>query len=301
MKPHQPREDRAMFGLGLMAVAVALFTSIDTSAKWLILSGLPIMQVVFVRYAGHFIAALIMFIPREGLSAFRAVHPGLQFLRAIFLLLSTAFNFAALKYLPITVTTAIYFASPILITILSVLFLGERIGLKRVLAILVGFGGVLIVVAPWGATFHPAMFLSLTALCCASGYFVMTRKLAGVEANSTSQLWAAGIATLALMPFGIPGWVWPDSVTGWFVLTFIGLFAAVGHAFAVTAHRYADASSLAPVTYMQAIYATFAGLVVFGNIPGWNTAIGTAVIIASGIYIWQRERALSKRPTPPIP
>jgi len=290
-----------MFGLGLMCVAVAMFTSIDTSAKWLILSGLPIMQVVFVRYAGHFIAALFMFIPREGLSAFRAVHPGLQFLRAIFLLLSTAFNFAALKYLPITVTTAIYFASPILITILSVLFLGERIGLKRILAILVGFGGVMIVVAPWGAAFHPAMFLSLSALCCASGYFVMTRKLAGVEANSTSQLWASGIATLALLPFGLPGWVWPDSITGWLVLSFIGLFAAVGHAFAVTAHRYADASSLAPVTYMQAIYATFAGLVVFGNVPGWNTAVGTAIIIASGIYIWQRERALSKRTTPPIP
>ncbi|MFN3824657.1 MAG: DMT family transporter [Pseudorhodobacter sp.] len=164
-----------------------------------------------------------------------------------------------------------------------------------------GFAGVLIVVAPWGATFHPAMLLSLAALCCASGYFVMTRRLAGVEANSTSQLWASGIATLALLPFGLVGWVWPETGTGWLVMTFIGIFAAVGHAIAVAAHRYADASSLAPVTYVQAIYATAAGFIVFGTAPGWNTAAGTAIIIGSGIYIWRRERALSKRPTPPIP
>ncbi|WP_237684711.1 DMT family transporter [Szabonella alba] len=281
-----------MFGLGLMCIAMALFTSIDTSAKWLILSGLPIMQVVFVRYAGHFIASLVMFLPREGLSAFRAVHPGLQFLRALFLLASTAFNFAALKYLPITITTAIYFASPIVITILSVAFLGEKIRLKRALAILVGFVGVLIVVAPWGADFHPAMLLSLSALICASSYFVLTRRLAGVEANSTSQLWASGIATLALIPFGLPGWVWPATVTDWLVMLFIGIFAAVGHGLAVTAHRYAPASTLAPVTYVQAIYATASGLLVFGNLPGWGTALGTAIIIASGIYIWHRERAL---------
>lgn len=295
MKPHQPREDRPLLGLGFMCVTLALFTGVDTSAKWLILSGLPVMQVVFVRYAGHFLTSALTFLPREGLEAFRSARPGMQFLRSFALLLGTAFNFAALQYLPITVTTAIFFASPIVITILSVLFLGEQIGVKRALAILAGFVGVLIVVAPWGAGFHPAMLLSLGSLLSASTYFVLTRQLAGVDPNSTSQLWASGTATVAFLPFGISAWVWPETATGWMVLIGIGIFAAIGHAIAVAAHRYAAASTLAPMTYIQAIYAAIAGYFVFDSLPGWSTAIGTAVIIASGVYIWWRERALMLR------
>jgi drug/metabolite transporter (DMT)-like permease len=292
MQSPQAREDKPMLGLGLMCVALALFTSIDTSAKWLILSGLPVLQVVFVRYAGHFLASALVFIPREGLSAFRSHAPRLQLLRAFFLLASTVFNFAALKYLPITVTTAIYFSSPIIITILSVLFLGERIGGRRVVAILVGFAGVMVVVQPWGAAFHPAMFFSLGGLLCASSYFVLTRRLAGVESNSTSQLWASGLATLALAPFGLAGWVWPVAAADWFALVMIGIFGAAGHGIAVAAHRFADASSLAPMTYIQVIYATASGFFIFGNLPTWATALGTAIIIASGVYIWKRERDL---------
>jgi drug/metabolite transporter (DMT)-like permease len=286
------REDKPMLGLGLMCMALAMFTLIDTSAKWLILSGLPVLQVVFVRYAGHFIVSALAFVPREGLGAFRSNAPKLQLLRAFLLLASTVFNFAALKYLPITITTAIYFSSPITITILSVLFLGERIGGRRVMAILVGFSGVMVVVQPWGAAFHPAMFLSLGGLLCASSYFVLTRRLAGVESNSTSQLWASGLATLALSPFGFAVWTWPVTGMDWVALCLIGVFGAGGHGIAVAAHRFADASSLAPMTYIQVIYATASGYFIFGNLPTWATALGTAIIIASGVYIWQRERYL---------
>ncbi len=288
----QIREDEPMLGLGLMALALAMFTSIDTSAKWLILSGLPVMQVVFARYAGHFLTSALVFVPREGLGAFRSNAPKLQLLRAGLLLASTVFNFAALKYLPITITTAIYFSSPIIITILSVIFLSERIGGRRLAAILVGFAGVMVVVQPWGAAFHLAMFFSLGGLLCASSYFVLTRRLAGVENNSTSQLWAAGIATITLAPFGLAVWVWPQTGLDWLFLVMIGVFGATGHGVAVAAHRFADASSLAPMTYIQVIYATTSGYFIFGNLPTWATALGTAIIIASGIYIWQREREL---------
>jgi drug/metabolite transporter (DMT)-like permease len=281
-----------MFGLAIMCIAMAMFTSIDTSAKWLILSGLPVIQVVFVRYAGHFISSLLLFVPREGRDAFRSQMPKLQLMRAGFLLASTVFNFAALKYLPITVTTAIFFASPIIITMLSVVFLSERIGGRRIAAILVGFVGVMVVVQPWGTGFHPAMFISLLGLLCASSYFVLTRRLAGIESNSTSQLWASGIATAALLPFGLSVWVWPSDALGIGLLVCIGIFGAVGHSIAVTAHRFADASSLAPMTYIQVIYATASGYFIFGNLPNWATVVGTAIIIASGVYIWRREREL---------
>lgn len=292
MKSPQAREDKPMLGLSLMCLALAMFTAIDTSAKWLMLAGLPILQVVFVRYAVHFIVSAVVFIPREGMAAFASNAPKIQLFRAVLLLASTVFNFAALKYLPITITTAIYFSAPIAITILSVLFLGERIGGRRVAAILIGFAGVMIVVQPWGAAFHPAMFLSLGGLLCASSYFVLTRRLAGVDSNSTSQLWASGLATLSLAPFGLAAWSWPVAGLDWLALCLIGVFGAAGHGIAVAAHRYADASSLAPMTYIQVIYATASGYFIFGNLPTWATAVGTTIIIASGVYIWRRERQL---------
>ncbi|PKP75760.1 MAG: EamA/RhaT family transporter [Alphaproteobacteria bacterium HGW-Alphaproteobacteria-6] len=280
-----------MRALAIMAAAVLLFTGIDTSAKWLIVSGLPALQVVFARYAGHFLTALVTFLPREGAGAFRSQVPRLQLLRSAALLLSTIFNFYALKFLPITVTTAIYFSAPIVISALSVPILGERIGIRRLAAILTGFLGVMVVIQPWGASFHPAMALSVTGLGFAALYFVLTRKIAGIEANATSQLWASGMATLILTPVALSVWVWPATAAGWVLMALIGVFGAAGHICATLAHRFADASTLAPVTYLQVIFATTAGYVVFGNLPtGWTIA-GAAIIIASGVYIWQRERA----------
>lgn len=280
-----------MRALAIMAGAVLLFTGIDTSAKWLILSGLPALQVVFARYAGHFLTAALAFLPSEGLHAFRSQVPGLQLLRSAALLLSTVFNFYALKYLPITVTTAIYFSAPIVISLLSIPILGERIGIRRFAAIVFGFLGVMVVIQPWGAEFHPAMLLSVTGLGFAALYFVLTRKIAGIEMNSTSQIWASGMATLILMPIAASVWVWPTSATGWVLMALIGVFGATGHIFATLAHRFADASTLAPVTYLQVIFATTAGYVFFGNLPTPWTAAGAAIIIASGVYIWRRERA----------
>lgn len=280
-----------MRALAIMAGAVLLFTGIDTSAKWLILSGLPALQVVFARYAGHFLTAALTFLPREGLHAFRSQVPGLQLLRSSALLLSTVFNFYALKYLPITVTTAIYFSAPIVISVLSIPILGERIGIRRFAAIVFGFLGVMVVIQPWGAEFHPAMILSVTGLGFAALYFVLTRKIAGIERNSTSQIWASGMATMILMPIAASVWVWPTSAKGWVLMALIGVFGATGHIFATLAHRFADASTLAPVTYLQVIFATTAGYAFFGNLPTPWTAAGAAIIIASGVYIWQRERA----------
>ena len=187
-----PREERPAAALGLMVVSVFFFTFIDSSAKWLILAGLPALQVVFARYAGHFIVSLLLFLPRDGLGLFRTANPGKQLLRAILLAGGTILNFTALFYLPITVTTTIMFAGPIVVTLLAIPVLGERVGLHRIAAVCAGFVGVIVVMQPWGTGFHPAMFLSIGALTFASGYFIMTRMLAGVESNATSQIWGRG-------------------------------------------------------------------------------------------------------------
>lgn len=285
-----PREDRPTAAVLIMASAIFLFTLIDTSAKWLIMAGLPAMQVVFSRYVGAFLTALIFFIPRRGLGEFRSNRPWIQVLRALALLGSTVFNFLALRYLPITLTIAMFFAMPIVVTLLSIPILGERVGLRRFLAVLTGFIGVLVIVQPWGAQFHWAVFLSIGALFSASTYFVLTRLLAGIDNNSTSQLWTNGLATLALAPIALQNAVWPENTLNMLVFLFIGFLAGVGHILATLAFRFAQASVLAPVTYVQVIYGTAAGYLVFNMLPTIWTAIGTAIIIASGVYIWQRER-----------
>ena len=286
----EAREERTIAGLALMAAAVACFTCIDASAKWLMLAGLPALQVVFARYAGHFLLSLVVFLPTEGLAAFGSRRPLLQLLRSMLLFASTALNFAALNFLPITLTTTIMFAGPIVVSILSIPILGERIGVRRMSAVAVGFVGVVIAVQPWGAGFHPAIFLSIGGLMCASLYFVLTRLLAGIESNATSQVWTSGLATACLAPVALSGWTWPETAAGWAVLGAIGTFGGVGHSMLTIAHRFADASILAPVVYLQLIFATAAGIVLFDTPPTVWTLMGALVIIGSGVYIWRRER-----------
>ena len=290
----RPREDAPLRAIAIMAITVGVFTMIDTSAKWLILAGLPPLQVVCARYTGHFLTSLFVFLPREGRLAFRSNWPRLQLLRSLALLASTVFNFAALKYLPLTVTTAVFFAGPIVVSLMSIPILGETIGLRRFVAVIVGFLGVLVIVHPGGEGFHWAILFSIGGLLCASLYFVLTRLLAGIEGNATSQLWSSGIATLVLIPIAWSVWVWPETVMGYVMLGLIGVFGASAHILVTTAHRLADASTLAPVVYLQVIYATLAGWLVFATLPSGNTVLGTAIIAASGIYIWQRERSLAK-------
>ncbi|MGJ8605751.1 MAG: DMT family transporter [Marivita sp.] len=289
-----PREDKTPAGIGIMVLAVALFTCIDTSAKWLLIAGLPALQVVFARYAGHLIVALVLYLPREGLGALKSQSPGKQFLRSIFLLGSTILNFLALSYLPITVTTTIQFTMPIVVTLLAIPMLGETVGIRRIVAVCVGFSGVLVVTQPWGAEWHPAMLLSILSVVVASLYFVMTRMLAGVESNATQQLWSAAVATTILLPFVIKGWVWPSDMQAWMVFCAIGCFGATGHIAATTAHRWADASLLSPMFYAQIVFAAISGIVIFNTWPTIYTLGGGAIIIASGLYIWARERQVKE-------
>jgi drug/metabolite transporter (DMT)-like permease len=291
LKTIAPREDKVGLGVAMMALAIFFFTCIDTSAKWLILAGLPALQVVFARYAVHFLMSLMLFIPREGFDALRTNNPWKEFFRAAFLFGSTICNFTALKYLPITVTTTIMFAAPIVVTLLAIPVLKEKVGIRRIIAVCVGFIGVLVVMQPWGTAFHPAMFLNVAALALAAMYFVMTRLLAGIERNSTMQLWSSGLATLCLAPLALPIWVWPTQIVDFIVLGLIGMFGAFGHISATYAHRLADASILSPVVYIQLFLAAAASFLVFGTWPTLWTLVGGLIIIGSGIYIWQRERS----------
>lgn len=291
----RPLEDRRLLGIGLVLFGYFCFSVIDSCAKWLMLRGLPPMEVVFVRYLGQFILVLALFTPRRGPRALIETRaPWIEAIRGLCLLGSTICNFVAIIFIPLTVTASINFTMPLILCALSIPLLGEHVGWRRWLAILVGFAGVLIIVRPGTAAFHPAMLLSLLGVIFTAFYFLLTRKLAGVDSTTTQQFFAAGTATLCLVPFALGGWVWPSGPETWIPFILIGAAALVGHQAITVAHRFAPASVLAPFNYSLIVYLTASSWLVFNQPPDIWIFVGAPIVMASGFYIWLRERQLAK-------
>jgi len=288
----EPVEDRVFKGIVLMMLAFLVFTGIDTSAKWLVLAGMAPLQVVFVRYAGHAVLSLLLAFPREGRAMFHSRNLKLELLRGFFLLGSTICNFTAVKYLSLTFTTAIFFTTPLVVCALSIPLLGERVGPRRWAAIVVGLVGVLVAIRPWGADVHWAIFFSLGAVTMASFYFVLTRKLAGVDSAATQQVYSAGLATVLMAPVALMDWSWPVDAVSWAAFCLIGVFGWGGHQLLVVAHRCAPASTLSPFIYVQIVYMTASSWIIFHQPPEGRHIAGAAIILCSGLYIWMRERTL---------
>ncbi|MEO6011991.1 MAG: DMT family transporter [Devosia sp.] len=291
----RPIEDRRMYGIGLALIGFTCFTGIDASAKFLSQQGLPTLEIVFVRYLAQLLLVSALFLPRRGRALATTNKPWIELARALALLGSTILNFLAILFLPLTMTSAIMFTSPLILCALSIPLLGEKVGWRRWLAILVGFVGILIIVRPGSASFHPAVILSLAAASCGAMYMLLTRKLAGIDATETQQFYAGLIASLAVFPFALSGWQWPHSGAGWFAFGFIGVTALVGHQLITVAHRFAPASVLAPFSYFQIISMTAASWLIFNQPPEMWLFVGAPIVIASGLYILWRERQLGKK------
>ncbi len=279
-------------GYSLMLLAFLCFAAMDTSAKWLVSTALPALQVVWLRYLVHFICTVAVYVPRFGWQIGRSNRPGLQTMRALFLLGATAFNFTALQFLPLTTTIAIFFVVPLSVCLLSIPILGEKVGIKRLMAVLVGFIGVLIIVEPWSQQFNPYALLAIIAMLCASGYFVMSRVIAGVDSNATVQFFVSGVATVLVAPVALHVWQWPADLKTWLLAVLIGSLGMLGHSVLTRAHQLAEASVLAPTVYSQAIYISIFSWLVFDESPNPQTVLGTLIIVGSGLFIWSRERRL---------
>ncbi|MEL6966878.1 MAG: DMT family transporter [Pseudomonadota bacterium] len=292
------KADQPLIAIPLILCAWLMFSFIDTSAKWLALAGLASVQLAFMRYLGAFVISLIL-LNREGIDrdSFKAERLGLVLVRGALLAGSTVFNFIAVRYLSLTLTSTILFSAPIIVTALAGPLLGERVGLWRWLAILVGFGGILIAVQPFGADFHPAVFLSMCAATCFSLYAVLTRKLSETESTATLQFYAGLVGTTSLLPFAILQWQNPATTADWFILVGLGFFGWLGHEFLTRAHEYAPASTLTPYTYSFILYLAVWSAFVFNDWPTLNTILGATVVIASGLFIWLRERKLAREQT----
>ncbi len=275
-------------GVALIILATFMFIVMDTTAKYL-MRDYPVGMVVWGRYVFHVLLFVPLLLAGRGRGVLTTRRPWRQLLRSVLLLLSTIFAYLALARMQLAEVTAIFFVAPLLVTALSVPILGERVGARRWTAITVGFIGVLILVRPGSGVFGWAALLPLVTAACFALYQIVTRQISSADGPLTSLFYTALLGAV-LASIAVPfQWHTPDAM-GWVLLALAGFAGAAGHFFFITALTLAPASTVAPYQYVQIIWATLAGLIVFGNVPDPWTGAGAAVIAGSGLYVWQRER-----------
>ena len=288
---HADSARNRLIGIGLISAAFLMFTLLDGSAKWLVRS-LPVFMVVWIRFVMHALFATAVLLPVRGRALVRTRHLRWHLARALMFILMTGMNFWALQYLQLTVTASIFFTVPIIIALVSSRLLGETLDRGRWIAIVAGFAGVLAVVRPWGADFHPAVLLAIANAVLYAFFNLSTRHLAAYDPPETIQYLPALGAAIGLAPLAIASWQWPQGWLQWTVACMLGVLGGVGHHLLALAHRYAPASVTAPFLYQQIFYMAAFGYVVFGDVPKPSVWLGATIVIASGLYLFARERRL---------
>jgi drug/metabolite transporter (DMT)-like permease len=279
-------------GILLMMASMVAFTSLDTAAKHLT-QELPPAVAVFGRYAVAFLISLLVLLRAGGAGLLVTRHPVLQAFRGVLLMVSTILNFTAMMHLQLAQTAAIFFTIPLWVCALSVPILGEHVGWRRWLAVLVGFLGVLVIMRPGSDSFHWAMLLSIASSFCGALYNIVTRKVGGRDRAETSLFYVGFVGALAAAAPLPVLWETPQGVQ-WLLIGFMGFVGAVGHLMLIQAHRLAPASALAPFLYTQIVWMIIAGYVFFGDVPDLWTLIGAAIVVASGLAVFAREARLGK-------
>jgi drug/metabolite transporter (DMT)-like permease len=286
-------------GIALMCGAVACFACLDATGKYLN-HHMDTMQVVWSRYTGAFLLALIFLNPinRPGMLVTR--RPFLQVGRSALLLFSTALNFIALRYLQLDEALSILFSTPFIVAVLCGPLLGEWVGWRRWTAITIGFLGVLLVTRPGFGGIHPAALLSLCSAICYAVYVISTRVLARTDSNETTLFYSNLVGAVAMLPVIPFVWSTPENALIVALMVLIGALGSAGHFLLIVGHRLAPASVLAPFIYTQLVWTTTLGFLVFGDVPQRWTIVGGLIVVSSGLYLLNRERKVGKA-TPSTP
>lgn len=287
--------------------------------------GYPLHELVFVRSAIGIVFSLVLVQIEGGWHILKTDRPGLHLLRGALVVIANMTFFVALGAIPLADATALFFAAPLFITLLSIPILGEKVGLLRLGAVMVGFVGVVIMQRPWAGseTLGASRLVLLLPVLAALTYALnqlMTRKLGVSSKASALSVYIQSVfivvslgfflvagdgrfvseGSSASMQFLLRAWVWPAPGDGW-IFVGMGLNAAVIGYCLSAAYRMADAATVAPFEYMGLPLAVFWGFMIFGDLPAWEVWIGIALILGSGLFVFLRERQKTRlrvsRPT----
>ena len=273
----------------LMIGAVFCFASMDATAKYLMKEIGP-AQTIWARYTVQAVIVTVLILPRINVYG-RTNYPKLQFLRSVALMMATTLFFFAFSRLGLAEASAIFNISPVLITLGAFLFLREQIGPRRLIGIIVSLLGALIIIRPGTGVFSIYALLSLGAAIFYSTYSLATRFVGTDESPWTSLFYSAIFGAICYSIYIAFYWN-PMSNNAILLTIIIGLFGTAGHICLIRALTLGEASLVAPFIYTNLLFTTTWGFVLFGNLPDFWTIVGALIIVAAGIYVWARDRAV---------
>ncbi len=294
MTAHTRTPPNALAGISLLVAAVACFAVLDTTTKIISLS-VPVLMALWFRYAFQAIATTMAVLPKRGWALPPTAHPRFQCLRGVLLLTTSVFAFFSLKYMPVGEFTAIVMITPLVMTLLASLTLGERVSGLRWTLVIGGFMGTLIIIRPGGERFSLAMLLPLGLVISHAWFQILTSRMARTEDPVTMHFYTGWVGTLIAslaLPFV---WTGVDSWTLWAGLALMGFMGTVGHFMMILAYARASVSTLTPFLYAQIGFAMLGGWLAFSHVPDHLSLLGMGMIAvcdATGAWLAVRENRI---------
>jgi drug/metabolite transporter (DMT)-like permease len=281
------RREHVPLGILYMVGATIVFAASSAVSKWLV-ARYPIGEVLFTRTAVALLTCALFILPHAGLAVFRTQRLRHHVVRSVSQGCSQTFLLIAFSLMPLAGAIAINFSSPLFATLVSALLLKEAVGLARWLALLVGFCGVLIVADPGAGTFQIGALFALANAILYGSVTAGVRGMTATESTETLTLYQLTLLT-AFFALLLPlGWISPTPIdAAWIV--FNGVSNAVGQYWWTRALHLAPASAVAPFFYLSLIWASILGFAIWGDIPTVSLVIGSAVVVASGLFLLWRE------------
>lgn len=290
-----PAEPRYVLGIAFALIATVIFACQDAMTKTLVHS-YPATFIVMVRYWVFFLAGVYMAKTASGglIANIKSKRPVIQCLRGLLLLLELIAIALAFRVMGLAEATSIFQAYPLFGTVIAVFLLKEKVGWRRVLALVIGFIGILIMLRPGSSVLSMGAIWALVASLFFAFYMALTRLVGGIDKPQTSFFYV-GLVGLVVMNSGLPFfWVHMDSHYVW-ILVALCFTSVVGHFLMIKALSLAPLTVVQPFNYLQLVWSVIIGYIVFGDMPDGLTLVGAALVVGSGLFVFFREQAKSAK------
>lgn len=269
-----------------MIAAIFCFSIMDATVKALA-PNVGVLPALWARYAGQMLLVFVLVLPRLR-TVVRTKYPKLQFFRSLLLMSATACFFTGLSLIPLSDAAALMSTNPMLITLGAALFLGEKLGVRRIAGIVAAMIGALIIIRPGSDVFSAAALFPLGAAVCYSAYALLTRRV-GADEDVWTSLFYTGFVGTVLLSILVPFQWQTPSATDVGLMVIVTLAGTTGQLALIQAFTKGEAAMLAPYSYTGLAFAAFWGVIFFSEIPDFWTVVGSLVIAAAGLYVWHRE------------
>lgn len=274
-------------------VGVISFSVMNAFAKAIPFE-IPLLQIVWARYFFHTALIFLLLARKRSFGFLKTKKPLMQSVRALILFFATVTMYIAIRNIPLADADAIANFGPILVTAFSGIILKEVIGFRRMMAVLVGFMGVLLIIRPGFQDFNWYMLFPLTTALFYAGYLIMTRLLRLHDDMETTLFYSTAIGTIILSIIAPFFWI-PPSPKIWIFMFLLGFFGALGHSLLIKALHLTPTSILSPFLYFQLLASILLSIFVFGDMPTLWMILGTLILVGSGLYLWWIENYSSAK------